>query len=117
LQDLQLQSLDPIPKGLFALANGARAQLVLARELSPLAGRGSMPIVRTCKTSVLQLSAGFEGLYTALLALDLRVGAREEKGDVGAYFVAQGGLGGGERGLGDEFVVLLTAKVVKILYR
>jgi hypothetical protein len=66
---------------------------------------------------VLQLSAGFEGLYTALLALDLRVGAREEEGHVGAYFVTQGGLGGGERGLGDEFVMLLMAKVVKALHR
>lgn len=54
----------------------------------------------------MQVRLGLEGLDAAILALNLGVGAGEEEGDVGADFVAQGGLGGGEGGLRDEFVVL-----------
>lgn len=55
---------------------------------------------------MLQLGAGLEGLDAALLALDLRVGAGEEEGDVWADVVAEGGFCGGEGWLRDEFVVL-----------
>jgi hypothetical protein len=44
------------------------------------------------------------------LALDLRVCAGEEEGYVWADFVAEGGFGGGEGWLGDEFVVLFYPK-------
>lgn len=36
----------------------------------------------------------------------MRVGAVEQEGDVWADVVAEGGFGGGEGWLGDEFVVL-----------
>lgn len=55
---------------------------------------------------MLQLGARLERLDAAVLALYLRVRPREQQRDVRADLVAEGGLGGGERGLGDEFVVL-----------
>lgn len=49
---------------------------------------------------MLQLRARLERLYASFLALDLRVGAREEEGYVRADFVAEGGFCGGEGWLG-----------------
>ena len=56
----------------------------------------------------IQLGARFERLDPPGLALEVLVGAVEKKGDKGANLVAQGGLGGREGWLGDEFVVLFV---------
>lgn len=53
-----------------------------------------------------EVASRLERLDAAGLALDLPVGAVEEVCDKGADFVAEGGFGCGEGGLGDEFVVL-----------
>lgn len=63
-------------------------------------------VVGTGETALLQLGSGLEGLDATLLALDLRVGAGEQQGDVRTDVVAEGGLCRGEGGLGDELVVL-----------
>lgn len=53
-----------------------------------------------------EVGARLEGLDLARLALELAVRAVEEEGNERPDLVAEGGLGGCEGGLGDEFVVL-----------
>jgi len=59
-----------------------------------------------------ELGPRLEGLDAAGLALEVLVGAVEEEGDKGADLVAQGGLGGREGGLRDQFVVLCPVACV-----
>lgn len=119
LQNLELEPLDAIAQGLFPLTQGASSVPILRTERWWSAGGGSwggvvmlVAIVGTGETALLQVVAGLERLYTAVLAFDLGVCAGEEESDVGAYFVAEGGLCGGEGGLGDEFVVANRLKDV-----
>lgn len=105
LQHLQLQPLDAIPQRLLALPHRPRPQLVLAVQL-PAAPQRLHGLVGPREAALLQLAPRLERLDAPLLALDLGVGAGEEEGDVWADVVAQGGFGGGEGRLGDEFVVL-----------
>lgn len=77
------------------------SQLDLARQLpalwlGALGGALALAVAVGGQAAVLQLRAGFEGLYAPLLALNLRVGAGEEERDVRADLVAERGLGGGE---------------------
>lgn len=73
---------------------------VLVFVVVAVAGRG-------VDAALLELGARLQGLYAAVLTLNLSVGAGEEEGYVGAYLVAEGCFCGGEARLGDELVVLV----------
>lgn len=60
----------------------------------------------------IELRPRFESLDPPGLPLEVLVCAVEEEGDKRADLVAQGGLGGGEGRLGDQFVVLFIGALV-----
>lgn len=62
-----------------------------------------------------ELRPRLEGLDPPRLPLEVLVCAVEEEGDKGADLIAQGGLGGGEGRLGDQFVVLSVGVLVTAL--
>lgn len=61
-----------------------------------------------------EVRARLECFDAAGLSFDLALGAVQQVADEGADFVAEGGFGCCEGGLGDEFVVLLSQKVVVV---
>lgn len=110
LHHLQLQPLHAVPQRLFPLLHRPRAQLFFAAQWppSPLASAAAIVFILWSRhdPTLLELRPRLQRLNPAILPLELRIGAGQEEGDVGADFIAEGGFGGGEGGLGDELVVL-----------
>lgn len=116
LLDLEFQPLNTVLERLLPLPDDLGAQLrLLAQPRAAAARPAFLALAVGCRrvgarrlgqAALLQLGARLEGLDAAVDAVDVGVGAVEEDRDGGADFVAEGCLGGGERRLGDELVVL-----------
>lgn len=119
LRHLELEPLDAVLERLLPLANrpgpqaGPAVECLPARRLFLFGGssRGGGIVVITlagapAQPAGVEVAPRLERLDAARLALDLPVGAVEEVRHEGADLVAEGGFGGGEGRLGDEFVVL-----------